>query len=53
MQLDDASKILQGRFGDPQQIIAGHVDELYKLPDCTTDKYSSLRNVYDKLNTHI
>ena len=50
---DDAIEILQARFGDPQQIIAGHVDELYKLPDCTTDKSSSLRNVYDKLNTHI
>ena len=50
---DDAIEILRARFGDPHQIIAGHVDELYKLPDCITDKSSSLRNVYDKLNAHM
>ena len=35
-----AIETLQAIFGDPQQIIAGYVDELYKLPDCTSDKPS-------------
>ena len=51
---DAAVEILQARFGDPQQIIARHMEELLlRLPDCTLDKPSSSRNLYNKLNAHI
>lgn len=42
-----AIKILQKRFGKPQQIVSTHMDELLKIPNCTNDKTQSLRLVYD------
>ena len=50
---DSAIEILKDRFGKPQQIISGHMDELLKLPAVTdNDKPNALRLVYDKL-THM
>ena len=46
---DSAVELLQTRFGNPQQIITTHMDELLKLPNCVGDKASSLRLIYDKL----
>jgi len=46
---DSAIMLLQERFGDPHAIIAAHMDELLKLSDCTTDRSSALRNIYDEL----
>jgi len=39
---DDALDILKTRFGNPQQIITGHMEELLKLPDCLGDKAPAL-----------
>ena len=44
---DSAIAMLKERFGDPQAIIAVHMDELLKLPDCTADRPSALRNIYE------
>ena len=49
---DSAIVLLQERFGDPQAIIAAHMDELLKLPDCTADRPSALRNIYDRITVH-
>ena len=48
-----AFDLLKQRYGKPQQIIAAHMDELLKIPNCTTDKPQILRLVYDQLNVHI
>ena len=45
-----AVEILHQRFGKPQQIISTHMDELLKIPACTSDKASQLRFVYDKIS---
>ena len=37
------------RFGKPQAIITAHMDELLKVPNCASDRSSSLRSVYDKI----
>ena len=50
---DSAVKMLQERFGNTQQIITSHMEELLKLPDCTGDKVSALRGVHDAMNVHI
>ena len=34
---DPAVEMLQGRFGNTQQIITSHMEEVLKLPDCTGD----------------
>ena len=46
-------EILKQRFGRPQQIISSHMDELLKVPICSDDKASSMRLVYDRINTNI
>ena len=46
-----AVKVL--RFGKPQQIISTHVDELLKIPACTSDKASQLGFVYDKISINV
>ena len=48
-----AVKLLQDRFGRPQQIISAHMEELLKISPCVGDKPSSLRYVYDKINVNI
>ena len=45
-----AIEILQNRFGRPQNIISTLMDELLKIPGCTSDKASQLRFVYDKIS---
>ena len=46
-------EILKQRFGRPQQIISSHMDELLKVPICSDGKASSMRLVYDRINTNI
>ena len=48
-----AIEILQHRFGRPQNIISTHMDELLKIPGCTSDKASQLRFVYDKISVNV
>ena len=49
-----AIEILHERFGRTQQIISAHMEELLKLPSCSTSERSnSLRFVYDKISVHI
>ena len=51
---DYAIEILHERFGRTQQIISAHMEELLKLPSCSTSERSnSLRFVYDKISVHI
>ncbi len=51
---DSAFEILNERFGKPQQIISGHMDELLKLLVCNeTDRPNTLQFIYDKLNVHV
>ncbi|XP_028403926.1 uncharacterized protein LOC114526512 [Dendronephthya gigantea] len=46
-------EVLKQIFGRPQQIIASHKDELLKVPVCSDDKSTSMRLVYDRINTNI
>jgi len=46
-------KLLQDRFGKPQQIISAHMEELIKISPCTGEKPSSLRYVFDKINVYV
>ena len=48
-----AIEILQNRFGRPQNIISSHMDELPKIPGCTSDKAPQFRFVYDKINVNV
>ena len=50
---DAAIEILRDRFGQPQQIITAHMDELLKIPANTGDRLSSLRFIYDKISIHV
>ena len=50
---DGAVGLLKSRYGNPQQIITSHMDQLLKLPTCTGEKASSLRHIYDKINVHV
>ena len=46
-----AIELLKERFGQPQQIISAHMDELLKIQGCNdSDRFTSLRYVYDKIN---
>ena len=49
---DSAIAMLKERFSNPQAIIAAHMDELLKLPDCTADRPSALHNIYDRITVH-
>ena len=46
---DSAIVILQERFGKTQAIITAHMEELLKVANCTNDRSSSLRSVYDRI----
>ena len=50
---DDAIELLQKRFGRTQQVITAHMDELLKLPGCSSEKASSLCFIFDKIIVHI
>ena len=50
---DAAVEILRDPFGQPQQIITAHMDELLKIPASTGDCPSSLRFIYDKISVHV
>jgi hypothetical protein len=49
---ETAIKLLEERFGKRQQIVSAHMDELLKIPSCSSDKSQSLRLVYDKISVH-
>ncbi|XP_078364115.1 uncharacterized protein LOC144648427 [Oculina patagonica] len=49
---DAAIKLLQERFGRPQQIISAHMDQLLKVSPCSNDRPASLRYVYDQICVH-
>ena len=48
-----AIDVLHQRFGKTQHIISTHMDELLKIPACTTDKTSQLRFIYDKISINV
>ena len=50
---DSAIELLKKRFGNTQQIVATHIEELLKLPACVGDRAQSLRRLYDKVMVHI
>ena len=50
---DSAIELLHKRFGNPQQIVSAHMDELLKLPVCNGDRVSSLMYIHDKILIHI
>ena len=45
-----AVDLLNQRFGNQQQVISAHMDELLKFPVCSGDKPSQLRFVYFDLS---
>lgn len=49
---DAAIKLLQERFGRPQQIISAHMDQLLKVSPCSNDRPAGLRYVYDQICVH-
>lgn len=50
---DAVTEILNRWFGQTQQLISAHMDELLKIQPCSTDKPSHLRYVYDKVSVNI
>ena len=48
-----AVEILHGRFGNTQQIISAHMDEILKLLTCTWDKPGQLRIIYDNFKINV
>ena len=50
---DSAVDLLRERFGKSQAIITAHMEELLKVPGCTSDHSHSLRSVYDKIIIHV
>ena len=48
-----ALDILHERFGNTQQIISAHMDELLKLPPCNGEKSGQLRYIYDKVSVNV
>ena len=48
-----AIELLNQRFGNQQQVISAHMDELLKIPACTGNKSSQLRFVYDKISVSV
>ena len=43
-----ATDILKKRFGRPQQVIVGHIDDLMKIPTCSSDRTLHQCLVYDR-----
>jgi hypothetical protein len=48
-----AIDILRERFGNTQQLISAHMDELLKLQTCSGEKSSQLRYIYDKVSVNL
>ena len=48
-----AVDLLQQRFGNQQQVISAHMNELLKIPVCSGDKTSQLRFIYDKISVSV
>ena len=48
-----AIDILRERFGNTQQIISAHMDELLKLQTCSGEKSSQLRYIHDKVSVNV
>ena len=48
-----ATDILKERFGKKQQIISGHMDDLLKIPSCSSDRTAHLQLVYDKVHANV
>ena len=48
VNFDATMDLLVKRFGKPQAIITAHMDELLKVPNCTSDR-SPPPSVYDKI----
>ena len=49
---DSAIELLK-RFGNTKQIIATHMEEIFRLPACIGDRAQPLRRLYDKMMVHI
>lgn len=48
-----ALKLLEERFGNAQQIISMHMDDLLQLPTCLGNKPAELRLIYDKVSVNV
>jgi hypothetical protein len=48
-----AIDILKQHYGNTQVVISAHMNEMLKLPDCSTGKVHDLRSVYDKMNINV
>ena len=48
-----ALELPKERFGKKQNIIAAHMEELVKLPNCNGDKVVQICLVYDKINVNV
>ena len=48
-----ATDILRERFGRKQQIISGHMDDLLRIPSCSSDRTTHLLLVYDKVHANV
>ena len=50
---ESAIELLKKRFGNTKQIIATHMEEIFRLPACIGDRAQPLRRLYDKMMVHI
>ena len=50
---EEAKKLLEERFGNPQVIISAHTNVLLKLPKLNNDSVSRLSSYYDTIESHI
>ena len=48
-----AIDLLKNRFGNTQQVISAHMDELLKLPPCSGERTQQLRAIYDKVCVNV
>jgi len=48
-----AIELLKDRYGNSQQVIAAHMDDLIKLPECPEGKTQQLRAIYDKVCVNV
>ena len=48
-----ALKLLEERFGNTQQIISMHMDDLLQLPTCSVTKPAELRLILDKVSVNV
>ena len=48
-----ATDILKQQFGKTQQVIVGHMDDLMKIPSCSSDRTTHLCLVYDRIYANV